>query len=218
MFVNRLTRTFMLDRQFKGFIPDIYLIVLEYGLEECLDYYWVTSCLPFKHKWQCTLKRVIYDRWQNDTLEILKWKLRMILEDLFPLKTNVSDKNLTKLQKQHWEPGLIVARSIARTCNLCNTVVTNGAAHRLYFCLMCEVPRKQLWYTVIDQGGTKIFNELKRSTIIDQCARLLSLSTQCVERQLRFPDITIVLGRYMFYIIYSIVLKAWILYHSLYRN
>ena len=111
-------------------------------------------------------------------------------------QTVVSDKKLTIASKAILRAiGLMVTRTFARTCKLCNMVVTNEAEHRLSFCLMCEVQRKQLWHTVIDQGGTELFSELKRSTIKEQCARLLGLSTQCVERLPRFPDITIALGR-----------------------
>ena len=91
--------------------------------------------------------------------------------------------------------GLMVTRTFARTCKLCNMIITNEAEHKLSFCLMCEMQRKHLWHTVIDQGGTELFIKLNQSTIKDQCARFLRLSTHCVERQPRLPDITIALGR-----------------------
>ena len=171
VFVNRLTRFFMPDRQFKGFIPDICSIVRKYGLEEYWDYYRFTSCFPSKQKWKCTLKRAIYDRWQNDTLEILKEKLTennlgwlISLENCAAMwQTVVSDKKLTIASKAILKGiGLMVTRQFARTCKLCNMVITNEAEHKLSFCLMCEVQRKQLWHTVIDQGGTELFIKLNQ--------------------------------------------------------
>jgi len=91
VFVNRLTRFFMLDRQFKGFIPDIYSKVRKYGLEEYLDYICISAWLVVSRlnetgnvhlNGQYTIAGI--------TTHSKSWKeslLRMILEDLSPLKT-----------------------------------------------------------------------------------------------------------------------------------
>jgi len=203
VFVNRLIRFVNLDRQFRGFIPDIYRILQKYGLLDYLNRFLTTGCFVSKTEWKRVLRQCINVSWRVATLH----ELNSILDDKGYTSISIED-SISLWQKKDSDPqlvrafatipntvGHVLSRHYPRTCKICDMNVENITEHRLSFCVSCEKQRKRLVYAIYDQCGVEQFNKLKGLSLKDQCARIIDLATQCVNRQPRFSSVTFLLGR-----------------------
>jgi len=71
IFVHRLGRFVNLDRQSRGFTPDMFRLLQKYELVQYLEVFCTTGVFPSKFSWERTLKSMIFHKWKSKSLESL---------------------------------------------------------------------------------------------------------------------------------------------------
>ncbi|MES9883123.1 MAG: reverse transcriptase family protein [Sedimenticola sp.] len=185
IFVNRLTAYNQNPASASGFIPDIYRILLKYGLRDFLENFIESGLFPVKHVWKYTVNNKIQDHettlWHTRTdadIDLVRFKeihqslspcalwTESVINSHVALRCKSAVYLIAKMYSDTW----------SRHCDKCGFFTNNMIIHCMYYCMYSEHLRQILWKKIIQICGMHVFDQFTSLHIEQQIHVLCSAS------------------------------------------
>ena len=195
VFNQRLIRYNNFDHQTAGFVPEIYRLVVKYGLNDVLERYVRTGLFLEKYIWKNTIKLYIIRRVNSDQLQRMCERntsecVQNCLRELNPISiwsTARHSPQLTPLCKTAINAiGSIVSSNYNRRCSLCNLVTTELTVHRICLCTNTNLARRRLWNDILTIVGISTFQEMLPLTPKEYTFKVLCLAVTVHGDELKY--------------------------------
>ena len=156
-----------LDRQSRGFTPDMFRLLQKYELVQYLEVFCTTGVFPSKFSWKRTLKSMIFHNWRSKSLESLMQEHSDI-----PVSNALGGSGCSPVwqlaaqnRRIHRVCGELLARLgkvysklFPQKCE-CNLLLDNLTVYLLCLCVVNEMYRKRIWDSIIDVGVSERLSE-----------------------------------------------------------
>lgn len=185
IFVNRLIAYIQNPTVTIGFIPDIYRILVKYGLLNYLQVFSETGMFPMKFVWKKTINDKIRGHEQqlwhsrtDDDGDLSRFKV--IHRTLAPCALWTESVAKPKLAIQCKSAVNLIAKMFSYTwyrhCDKCGHFTNDIIVHCMYYCTHSENLRHVLWRKIIQRCGMHVFRQFTSLEVRQQMYVLCSAS------------------------------------------
>ena len=166
IFVNRLLRYLNNDNQTRGFIPDLYRLLIKYDLLHYLEGFISYSTFPSKFTWKRILKSKVLERESRNmssrlTAVMSAEHISHIFDGHGPCRIWQLLRKHPAMRRQYqttvWVLSKLFSFCRSEICTKCNNQVNNRVVHTIQFCPVNTFYRKQLWNAILKYGGIRVY-------------------------------------------------------------
>ena len=186
IFVNRLLRYLNNDNQTRGFIPDVCRLLVKYELLHYLEGFVSNSTFPSKFKWKRILKSKVLERDSRN----MSSRLNAVMSDehIFNIFDGHGPCQIWQLLRRYPEMRRQCQTSVCvlsklfsfcrpEICTKCNKLVDNKIIHTIQFCPVNTCYRRQLWDSVLEYGGIRVYCKyISNNSSVQICDLLAGLA------------------------------------------
>ena len=174
------------DNQTRGFIPDLYRLLVKYDLLHYLEGFITYSTFPSKLKWKRILKSKVMERESRNMSSRLKSV--MSEEHILNIFDNHGPCRIWQLLRRYpemrrqcqtnvWVLSKLFSFYRLEMCTKCNKMVDNKLIHTIQSCSVNKYYRTQLWNSILQYAGIQVYcNFISNDSLVQICDLLAGLA------------------------------------------